>query len=138
MQLVILLDGIAFGDEDEAVTRGELGEGGVDGGEKFDFLLGDGLGEAYDTLVLLGCDGGVGELLETIDERATETVETVTICGDGGMLAVVEVLADLLWRVNAMVEVGNERDDGALEVDVVFPEGIVCVDEQGLACVAVD
>jgi hypothetical protein len=34
--------------------------------------------------------------------------------------------------VNAVVEVGDEAGDGALEVDVVLPEGVVGVDEQGL------
>src|SRR5664279_697652 len=32
-----------------------------------------------------------------------------------------------------MIEVGDERRDGALEVDVVLPERVVCVDEQGLS-----
>ena len=31
-----------------------------------------------------------------------------------------------------MVEIGDERGDGALEVDVVLPQGVVCVDEQRL------
>jgi hypothetical protein len=34
--------------------------------------------------------------------------------------------------VDAVIEVGDEAGDGALEVDVVFPEGVVGVDEQGL------
>jgi hypothetical protein len=31
-----------------------------------------------------------------------------------------------------VIEVGDEAGDGALEVDVVLPEGVVGVDEQGL------
>jgi hypothetical protein len=34
--------------------------------------------------------------------------------------------------VDAVVEVGDEAGDGALEVDVVFPKGIVGVNKQGL------
>jgi hypothetical protein len=46
----------------------------------------------------------------------------------------VEMVADLFGRVNAMIEVGDERGDGALEVDIVLPQRIVCVKEQSLAC----
>ena len=132
MQLVILLDGIAFGDEDEAVTRGELGEGGVDGGEKFDFLLGDGLGEAFDAAVLLFGERDVGELLEAGDERAAEAVQAIAVGEDGCVFDAIEVAADLLGGVDAVVEVGDEAGDGTLEVDVVLPKGVVGVDEQGL------
>ena len=42
------------------------------------------------------------------------------------------MLADFLGRVDAVVEVGDERGDGALEVDVVLPQRVVGVEEQGL------
>jgi hypothetical protein len=32
-----------------------------------------------------------------------------------------------------MIQKGDEMRDGALEVDVIFPERVVGVDEQGLA-----
>ena len=32
-----------------------------------------------------------------------------------------------------VIEVADERGDGALEVDVVFPEGVVGINEEGLA-----
>jgi hypothetical protein len=131
-ELVGLLDWIALGDEDEAVPGGELCKGGIDGGEKLDLMLRDGLGETDDALVLFGRDGGVGQLLETIDEGAAEAAETIAMGGDGGVFAVVEVFANLLGRVNAVIEVGDEGCDGTLEVDVVLPQGVICVDEQGL------
>ncbi len=59
-ELVGLLVGVALGDEDEAVTGGEVGEGFGDVGEELDLLLGDGLGEADDAVVFFGCDGCVG------------------------------------------------------------------------------
>ncbi len=37
------------------------------------------------------------------------------------MLAVVEMFANLFGGEGAVVEVGDERGDGALEVDVVLP-----------------
>ena len=132
-ELVLLLVGVALGDEDDAVAGGEFGEGGGDAGEEFDLLVGDGLGEADDAVALLGGEGAVGELLEAHDEGMTEAVEAVAAGLDGGVLDAVEVVADLLIGVDAMVEVGDEGGDGALEVDVVLPEGVVRVDEEGLA-----
>src|SRR5690349_9277811 len=45
----------------------------------------------------------------------------------------VERQADLGGRILVVIEKADERGDSAFEVDVVFPEGIVCVDEQRLA-----
>jgi len=51
---------------------------------------------------------------------------------------VVQMVANLLVRVSPVVEVGDERRDGALEVNVVLPQRVVGVEEQGLpGCVAV-
>ena len=51
---------------------------------------------------------------------------------DGRMFAMVEVLADLLGRVNVVIEVRDERCDGSLEVDIVLPKRVISIDEQGL------
>ena len=128
-ELVGLLLWIALGDENEAVAFGEFCKGVFDGGEGLDLLLGDGLGEAGDAAVLLGGKRRIGELLEAVDEGAAEALQTVAVGRDGGVLAVVQVLADFLGSVDAVVEVGDERSDGPLEVDVVLPEGVVCVEE---------
>ena len=58
-ELVGLLFGIAFGNHDEAMARGEVGERGIDAGKKFDLLLGDGLGEGFYAAVLLIGEGRV-------------------------------------------------------------------------------
>jgi hypothetical protein len=42
------------------------------------------------------------------------------------------VAANLFGRVDTVVEVGDEAGDGPLEVDVVLPEGVIGVDEEGL------
>ena len=132
LELALLLVFVALGDEDEAVALVEVGESFVDAGEELDFLVGDGVDEGDNAVVLFAGDGGVGELLEACDQGAVEALEAVAVGGDGGVLAEVEVLADFFVGVDAVVEVGDEGGDGALEVDVVFPEGVVGVEEQGL------
>jgi hypothetical protein len=136
VELVLLLDGVAFGDEDDAVAGGEVGEGMGDAWEEFDLLVGDGLSEVMDALVLLGGEGAVGKLLEAGDEGLAEAVEAVALRLDGGVLNAIEVTANLLVGVDAVVEVGDEGGDGALEVDVVLPEGVIGIDEEGLGVVA--
>lgn len=132
VELVSLLFRIALGDEQDAVAGGEIGEGLGDAGKQLDLLIGDGLGEAEDAGMLLFGEGMVGELLEAGDEGLTEAVESVAMRGDGGVLALVEVAADLFGCVDAVVEIGDEGGDDALKVDVVLPEGVVGVDEEGL------
>ena len=93
----------------------------------------DGLGEACDAAMLFFGDRGVGKLLETGDEGAAEAVEAIAVGENGVVLDAVEMPANLFGCVDTVVEVGDEAGDGALEVDVVLPERIVCVDEQRLA-----
>lgn len=133
VELVGLLFHVALGDEDEAVAGGEVGEGEGDGGQEFDLLIGDGLGEADDALVAIGGDGAGGELLEAGDEGVAKALKAIAALGDGLALDGVEVFANLSGGVDAVVEVGDEGGDGALEVDVVLPEGVVGVEEEGLS-----
>jgi len=131
-QLVGLLGVVSLGDEDEAMAGGEVRQGLVHVGQQFDLLIGDGLREAEDAGVLVGSDGPVGELLEAGDERLAEAVQAVATGRDGGVLDVIESFSNLLGIVDAVVEVGDEGGDGALEVDVILPERVVGVDEQRL------
>jgi hypothetical protein len=111
---------------------GEVGQRGFDVGEQFDLMVGDGLGEADDALVLVGWDREACELFEAVDEGLAEALEAVASGRDGGVLAAVQMLAYLLGGVDAVVEIGDEGGDGALEVDVVLPQRVVCIDEQRL------
>ena len=52
---------------------------------------------------------------------------------DGCALLRVECLADFGGRVFMVVEIADERGDGALEVDVVLLQRVVGIDEQSLA-----
>ena len=132
LELGGLLFVIAFRDQDETVARGEDGYGLGYSGEKVDGMGDYGFGEADDAFVVFGRDGRGGELLGAGDERVAKASETVATGGDAGALAGVESLADFGGRVGAVVEPAEEGGDGALEVDVVLPEGIVGVDQQGL------
>jgi hypothetical protein len=134
VELVLLLLGVALGDQDDSVTGGEVGQRTCNVGQELDLLVGDGLGEAGDAFALFGGERFIGELFEAGDERLAEAVETVSVCGDGGVLDAVEVAADLFIAVNAVIEVGDERGDSSLEVDVVLPERIVGVYEERLSC----
>jgi hypothetical protein len=87
--------------------------------------------------VLFGSYGDVGEFLEAGNERAAEAAEAVSVGVNGRVLDAVEVLTHLFGGVNPVVQVRDKGRNGSLEVDVVLPEGIVCVDEEGLGrCVA--
>jgi hypothetical protein len=132
LKLVSLLFGVAFGDHNKAVPGSEVGEGGGHVREEFDLLVGNGLGEALDTATLFVGEGDVCELLEAGNQRAAEAAEAIAVRADCSVFDAVEVAANLLWGVDAMVEIGDETGDGTLEVDVVLPEGVVGVDEQGL------
>ncbi len=90
------------------------------------------MGEAVDLGVQLGRDRLDAKPLESIDQRVRETVQAVSMLHDALALDVVEHFAYLLGREFVMIQERNEEGDGALEVDVVFPECVVGVDEEGL------
>jgi hypothetical protein len=133
LELVGLLGEVTLGDHDAAVIFCEVGQRVRDAGEKLDLLVGDGVGEADDAIVLFWCDGLIGELFEAGDKGLVEALEAVAVFLDGLVLDVVEMLADLVGGKLSVIEIGDEAGDRALEVDVVFPKGIVGVEEKGLA-----
>ena len=59
-------------------------------------------------------------------------MQTIAVGDDSGVLDTVEMVADLLGGVDAVIEVGDEAGNGALEVDVVLPKRVVGVDQEGL------
>ena len=115
------------------MTRGQFGEGSGHAVNQLNLLVGDGLSEADNAGVLLGRDGRGTELFEAGNQRLAEALQAVALRLNGCPFDLVEVLADLFGRVHAVVEVGDERGDGSLEVDVVLPQRVVGVEEQGPA-----
>ncbi len=87
-------------------------------------------------LWIWACNSGVtgrnAQALKRIDQRVREAVQAVAVRDDAFALDVVEHFAHLLGRELVMIEKRNEARDGALEVDVVLPERVVGVDEEGL------
>lgn len=59
-KLVVLFDVVALGDEDETMARRKLGKSFIDVGKELDLLIGNGLSEADDSRVFVGCNGMVG------------------------------------------------------------------------------
>ena len=127
-----LFEVVALGDEEESMTACELLEGGLDAGDEIDVGLEDGVDEAHDLAVLVLGGGCAGELFKAADEREAKAFGAVAALGHGAAFDAVEVFTDLGGGVLGMVKKGDERGDRSLEEDVVFPEGVVGVEEQGL------
>ncbi len=79
------------------------------------------------------CDGRWAEALKAGDKRAGEAGEAIAVRKDGFALHSVEGLAHFGGRVRVVIQIADEGSDGALEVDIVFPEGVVGIDEQSLS-----
>jgi hypothetical protein len=61
-----------------------------------------------------------------------EAMQSVPMCHDALALHIVQNFADLLGRKLVMIQERNKLRNGALKVNIIFPERIVGVDEQGL------
>lgn len=59
-------------------------------------------------------------------------MKSVAVGTDGVVLDLIEMASHLFGCVDAMIEVGDETGNRTFEVDVVLPESVVGVDEQGL------
>ena len=64
-----------------------------------------------------------------------EAVQSVAVSHDGLALHLVQHLAHLLGSVLVVIQERDEVGDGALKVDVVFPQRIVGIDQQRLRAI---
>ena len=101
-------------------------------GQILDGLIGNGVGKAVNLSVQLRRDRFNAQAFEGVDQRMREAVQAIAMCHDAFALHVVEHFAHLLGRELVMIQKGNEAGDGPLEVNVVLPERVVGVDEEGL------
>jgi len=124
-----LLGGLAFGEEDEAVALGEIGERFGDAVKNFwrsTFELDDAV---VDLRECFAADHLVSEFEVSFFERAAEAADAVAVLADIFALGLVEDMADVCARVAAGFNEGDEIFDQLLEENVVFPERVVGVDE---------
>jgi len=123
---------ISFSDEQKTMTLCEGPQGGFNRRQKLNLGASDGFCEGYDTGVFFWGNGFVGELLETVNQRSVEAGQSVPVFRDCCVLAGVENLSNLFVCVDPVVKIRDECCDGAFKVNVVFPEGIVGIEEEGL------
>src|SRR5713226_4473263 len=64
-----------------------------------------------------------------------EAVQAVAVLDDGFSLHVVQHQANHFGGVLAMIEERYELGDRPLEIDVVFPERVIGIDEQSLGAI---
>ena len=65
-------------------------------------------------------------------ERA-ETSHAIAVLADIAALGFIQDVADVFARVAEMFELGDEMLDGLLEENIVFPERVVGVDQDGVS-----
>src|SRR5258707_4896153 len=70
--------------------------------------------------------------LKRIHQRMRKTVKPVAMLHDALTFHIVDHFPNLLGRKFVMIQKRNKPDDGPLEINIVFPESIVGVDEKGL------
>src|SRR5579864_3137158 len=100
--------------------------------KKLDVVILDDPRKAEHLLVQFGRYGKRAQPLKGVDQGVGEAVQAVAVLDDAFTLDVVEDFAHLLGSEFVMIQERDEPGDGALEVDVVFPEGVVGVDEESL------
>jgi len=132
-KLVSLFRVIALGHEDQAMAAAEIGQGLHYAGEELNLLVGDGSGQAANSLAVLFGNGIGAEALIARNQRTREAGEPVSVGQNGFPLHTVQGLPHLFWRVEPVVQIADEGRDGPLEVDVVFPEGVIGIYKKCLA-----
>src|SRR3954465_15261817 len=96
-------------------------------------MIRDRVCEAVDLRMQFGRDRLRTQAFERIHQRMGKTVKAVSVLHDAFALYVVKHFTHLLRRERVVIEKRNEASDGTLEINIVFPEGIVCIDEESLA-----
>src|ERR1700722_1112179 len=100
-------------------------------GNNFDRLIRDRIGEIANLRVRLRRDRLDAQALEGVDQSVREAVQAVSVFYDAVALNLVEHCAHLLGRKLMMVKKRNEARDGAFKINIVLPQRVVGVDEEG-------
>jgi len=96
-------------------------------------LLQDGFGEAHDRLQIVRRERALGEPLVAFAQIPAEVGRPVAVDPGVDPFDVVEHVTDLRRRQRRVREILDELIERALEVDVVFPERVVGVDDEVLS-----
>src|SRR5581483_11608147 len=104
----------------------------LDPRQNLHWLLGDGAGKSVNGLVQRGRNRLDRKPFEGHDQRVSKAAQAITMAHNALVFHLIEDLADLGWRAFAMIQKRNEISDRALEIDVVLPQRVVGVDQEGL------
>src|SRR5258708_33890436 len=95
-------------------------------------MIGDGMGKAVDLSVQFRRHWFDAQPLKGINQGMSKAVQSVAVFYDAFALHIVEHFPYLFGRKFVMIEKRNKASDGALEVDIVLPQRVVCVDQKNL------
>jgi len=132
LQFVLLLFVVTLCDDDKAMALRKNAQSFGYAREKFHLLFGDGVHETDNPVVLFLSQGRKSQVFKTLDKGPPKALEAVTVFLNRLPFDGVQVFADFVGSVNAVIQIGDEGTDRTFEVDVVFPQGIVGVEEQRL------
>ena len=95
-------------------------------------MLRDGMSKAIDGVVQSGGKGFHRQTFKGIDQCVRKAMQSIAMLDDAFAFDFVQDVPDLGGRVLMMVQERDKVGDGALKVNVVFPERVVGVDQQVL------
>ena len=98
-------------------------------------MLGNTVSKAVNCLVQLGRERVDCKAFEGLHQGVREAVQSVSVGENAFALHVVQHFAHLLWGILVMLQKRNKLRNGTLEVNVVFPERVIGIDEQRLRAV---
>ena len=98
-------------------------------------MLGNTVSKAVDCLVQFGRERVDCKAFEGLHQGVREAVQSVSVGENAFALHVVQHFAHLLWGILVMLQKRNKLRNGTLEVNVVFPERVIGIDEQRLRAV---
>src|SRR5712692_2289082 len=128
-----LLGCFPLGEQDQPVAVGEIRQRlrhAVQDVRRSALERGDHVGHLRQSLPL----GQVARKLQVgLLERASEAAHAVAVLPDVASLSLVQDVAGVVPGIAERLDQGNEILDRFLEEDVVLPEGVISVDQQGLA-----
>src|SRR5690348_7774062 len=128
-----LRGGFAFAQKDEAMAFAQIGKSF---GDAFENARRHGVelfGHFVDFLDDFLAGHAAGEFEISVFKRAAEAAHAVAMLLDIAALRFVQNVAAVFGRVAQMRKAVEETADGLLEENIIFPERVIGIDENGLA-----